>query len=77
MVRKKFYTVGDVATLLMRDGKSVRRYCRNGKLKAKRVGWAYLISDDSLKEFLGEDIYHGVIDTLPSLPADEQPAGGK
>ena len=77
MMQKKFYTVKDVATLLMRDEKSVRRYCRSGKLTAKRIGWAYLISDDSLKEFLGPEIYAGVIDTLPPLPADERPEGGK
>ncbi len=76
MMRKRLYTIRDIAKLLLRDEETVRRYCRTGKLKAQVIGGSYFITDANLKAFLGDDIYHGVIDTLPSLPADEQVGGG-
>ena len=73
MMRKKFYSVQDVASLVLRDPETVRNYIRDKKLKAKRIGGAYFIADKNLKEFLGDDIYSGIIDTLP---VSEQPEGG-
>jgi len=71
MMKKRFYTVKDVAALLGRDPESIRRYCRSGQLKARRLAWAYVITDENLKTFLGPDMYSGLIDDdkLPSLTA--------
>ncbi len=76
MMKKRIYTVKDVASLIFRDIETVRVYCRDGRLKANKVGGGYLITDASLKAFLGDEIYAGVIDTLPSLPASEQEGMG-
>ncbi len=72
---KTVYTTSDIAGLILRDRETVRRYCEKGKIRAKKLGGEYAISDASLREFLGDDIYCGVIDSLPSLPADEWEKG--
>ena len=67
MMKKRFYTVKDVAALLGRDPESIRRYCRSGQLKARRLAWAYVITDENLKAFLGNDMYRGLMDD-PETP---------
>lgn len=47
------YSVEDVADLLNLHVKTVRRYVRDGRLKAKRIGKQYRIARADLEEFAG------------------------
>src|SRR5713101_830009 len=48
------YTADDVARLLNVHVKTVRRYVRDGRLKARRIGKAYRIARADLDAFAGE-----------------------
>lgn len=52
---KNFYTAEDVASLLDLNVRTVRRYIREGRLKAARVGKQYRIAGADLSEFVGLD----------------------
>lgn len=49
-----FYTIEQVADLLSLHVKTVRRYVREGRLKARRIGKAYRIARRDLENFAGE-----------------------
>lgn len=48
----KVYDLKELATLLKINIRTLQRYVREGKLKASKVGIHYIITEDSLKEFL-------------------------
>lgn len=48
-----FYTVDQVAERLNLHAKTVRRYIRDGRLKAKRIGKEYRVTRHDLDEFAG------------------------
>jgi excisionase family DNA binding protein len=48
----KVYTVQDVADQLRIKRETVFRYIREGKLKARRMGKAYLITKNNLISFI-------------------------
>ena len=48
----KFYTVLEVAKELNITPLTVRTYIRQGRLKGQKIGRPYLISENSLQEFL-------------------------
>jgi excisionase family DNA binding protein len=48
------YTAEQVAELLNLHVKTVRRYVRDGRLKAKRIGKEYRITRSALEAFAGE-----------------------
>lgn len=48
-----FYTVQEIAEKLSITPQTVRAYIKQGRLRGNRVGRPILISEDSLKEFLG------------------------
>lgn len=48
----KFFTVLEIAKELNITPITVRTYIKQGRLKGQRVGRPYLISEDSLREFL-------------------------
>src|SRR5947209_1689938 len=50
-----FYSVDDIATRLNLHAKTVRRYIHDGRLKAKRIGKEYRITQAALDEFAGDD----------------------
>jgi len=50
--KEKLYTVSEVAEMLKITPQTVRKYIKEKKLKAQRVGRPYLISGTGLKEFL-------------------------
>jgi excisionase family DNA binding protein len=52
-VTKQLYTVEEVAERLNLHVKTVRRFIRNGKLLAKRIGKEYRITRTTLDEFAG------------------------
>ena len=70
MMKKPLYTTGDIALLTMKNGETVREWCRKGRIRARKLGGEFAITDKALHEFLGDEIYHCVIDTLPPLPKD-------
>ncbi|OLE78602.1 MAG: hypothetical protein AUF76_18740 [Acidobacteria bacterium 13_1_20CM_2_65_9] len=48
------YTADEVAELLNLHVKTIRRYVRDGRLKARRIGKEYRIARSDLDEFAGE-----------------------
>ena len=72
MMRKDFYSVKELSELFMVNVQTIRRWIETGRLTGKKLGHNYRVSDAALKEFLGDEHYHGVIDTLPSFPVEEQ-----
>ena len=48
-----FYTVQEIAEKLSITPQTVRAYIKQDRLRGNRVGRPILISEDSLKEFLG------------------------
>jgi len=53
-VTPSLYTVDEVAALLNLHVKTVRRYVRDGRLKARRIGKEYRIARNDLTDFAGE-----------------------
>jgi excisionase family DNA binding protein len=49
----QLYTAGNVADLLDLHVKTIRRYVRDGRLKARRIGKEYRITRHDLEEFTG------------------------
>ena len=58
------YTIEQASELLNLHVKTVRRYVRDGRLKAKRIGKAYRIARTDLEEFGGGS----TADTPPPVP---------
>ena len=50
-MEQEFYSVEEVATILDLHPKTVRRFIREGKLKARKIGRAWKISRESFKEY--------------------------
>ena len=48
----KFYTIPEVADALGVTPQTIRQYIKTGRLKAKRIGRPYFITEKSIKEFL-------------------------
>ncbi len=52
MTEIKVYTVDDVAELLQVTRTTVYAYIKSGKLKAKKIGKYYRITEENLRAFL-------------------------
>jgi len=76
-MKQSTYTAEDIASGLQVNVETVRRWLRTGHLKGKKLLQRYIVTDNELQRFLGDDIYAGVIDTLPSLPSNEAQTPGK
>ena len=50
----KFYTVLELAKKLHITSDTVRKYIKEGRIKATKVGLSFLISHKELMRFLGE-----------------------
>ena len=48
-------TTEEIAARLRVSDATVRRWCRNGELKAQRAGRQYRITENDLKAFLNKD----------------------
>ena len=48
----KLYTINELETVLHRKAKTIKDYIIYGGLKASNINGRYLITEDSLKEFL-------------------------
>ena len=49
------YTVQEVAEILHKTPTTVRKYIKDGELRAKQVGRPWYITERALEEFLGGD----------------------
>lgn len=48
----RIYTVPEIVKLLRLSPQTVRTYLKDGRLKGKRVGVKWLVTEDQIKEFL-------------------------
>lgn len=48
----RFYTVAEAAEALKVTPQTIRKYIKEGKLEAKRIGRPLLITENNLKRFL-------------------------
>jgi excisionase family DNA binding protein len=55
-MNKELYTIDQVAQRLQLHVKTVRRYVREGRLKATRIGKQYRIAAEDLAEFSGGQV---------------------
>ncbi len=53
------YTVLELSKSLDVTEVTLRRYINEGKLKAKKIGGAYHVSEDSLREFIDKSEVRG------------------
>jgi excisionase family DNA binding protein len=51
---KKYYTVNETAEILNVSAQTIRRWIREGQLKAARLGRAYMVSEKSISEMIKE-----------------------
>src|SRR5574341_1819366 len=58
---QQLFTVDEVAGRLNLHAKTVRRFIREGKLPAKRIGKEYRITRSALEEFAGTAIGAGAV----------------
>ena len=67
MLRRDLYNVPDIAKLLHIGEEQARRILRAGKIRGARLtGKHYTVSNEALREYLGEPIYNCIIDSLPA-----------
>ena len=50
------YTVKEAAELIHLSPQTIKKYIREGKLRAQRVGLPYYVTEDTLKEFLNNEV---------------------
>lgn len=60
------YTADQVAEILHLHPKTVRKFIRQGKLKARKVGKQWRVTESNLKHFIGDEI-------LPDAEDKEKP----
>lgn len=48
----KVYDLNEVCELLKMNKQTIRKYIREGKLKASKVGTHYMVTEESIKAFL-------------------------
>lgn len=51
----KFYSLDEIANILHVSTETVRRYVRNGKLKAIRIGRDYKVSEENLQKMIRDN----------------------
>jgi len=50
----KIYTLKEVEAITGFTRPTLLKYCNNGTLKAKKIGQGWKVTEDALKEFLGQ-----------------------
>ncbi len=63
-------TVPEAAKRAGRNAETIRRWIREGKLRARKVGTQHVIEDDDLESVLDDDM-------IPLPPALQRTAGGR
>lgn len=54
--KKQFYNAETLAEMLNIPADTVRKYIRQGRIKAIRVGKRYLVSEENLDKFLDGEV---------------------
>ena len=52
IINTKLYSVEDLVTLLKLSDRTVRAYLREGKIKARKIGLRWRVTEANLKKFL-------------------------
>ncbi|MBA7492554.1 hypothetical protein ES702_03104 [subsurface metagenome] len=52
IINTKLYTVEDLVDMLNISDKTVRAYLREGKIKARKIGLRWRVTEENLKKFL-------------------------
>lgn len=51
----RLYDIKEVAEYLKLSTRTVQQYIKDGKLKAKKIGKKWIITEDTLREFVKPD----------------------
>ena len=51
----KIYSMKEVATILDVTERTLYSYIKNGKLKAKKIGGKWMITEENLKKFINAE----------------------
>jgi len=71
-MENKYYSVEEISRILDLHPKTVRRFIREGKIKAKKIGRAWKIHQDDFKEYA-----HGELDQPKQDKINYSPPGAK
>lgn len=67
-MKKEYYTVEEIATLLHIHPKTIQRYIREGKLKATKIGKSWRVTGHELSSFTEGNRYQtGSEHTIPAI----------
>lgn len=67
-MKKEYYTVEEIATLLHIHPKTIQRYIREGKLKATKIGKSWRVTGHELSSFTEGNRYRtGSEHTIPAI----------
>ena len=50
-----FYSTGELSKVSGITPQTIRKYLKSGKLKGKKVGGSWFVTESSLKKFFGND----------------------
>lgn len=53
------YDISDLAEIFKMNKVSLRAYCKEGRIKAKKIGKKWYVSEGNLKEYFGEPNNNG------------------
>ena len=56
---KEYYLTDELSRILPLSIDSIRKYIRTGKLKGKKIGLFYVVSNQNLEEFLETGTHEG------------------
>ena len=51
-----YYSIGEISRIFGITTLTIAKYCRSGKLKGKKIGGTWVITESNLKQFLENDI---------------------
>ena len=51
-----YYPIKEISRMFGITTLTLAKYCRSGKLKGKKIGGTWFITESNLKQFLGNDI---------------------
>ena len=52
VVNTKLYSVEDLVSMLNLSARTVRVYLREGKIKARKIGLSWFVTEENLKKFI-------------------------
>ncbi|MBA7507893.1 hypothetical protein ES706_06622 [subsurface metagenome] len=52
VVNTKLYSVEDLVSMLNLSARTVRVYLREGKIKARKIGLSWYVTEENLKKFI-------------------------